>query len=50
MEKSLDIKKLKKFMRLFYITRSYAPYDEGGALMKKWTVDYLISLGGMYKS
>ena len=33
-------------MRLFYITRSYAPYDEGGgALMRKWTVEYLISLG-----
>ena len=33
-------------MRLFYITRSYAPYDEGGgALMRRWTVDYLTDMG-----
>ena len=46
MEKSLVSRRLINHVRLFYITRSYAPYDAGGgALMRKWTVDYLTSLG-----
>ena len=46
MEEILVTRKIIKQMRLFYITRSYAPYDEGGgALMRKWTVDYLTALG-----
>tara|TARA_A200000113_G_scaffold144941_1_gene130351 strand:- start:338 stop:619 length:282 start_codon:yes stop_codon:yes gene_type:complete len=46
MEKLLVRRDFLNIMRLFYITRSYAPYDEGGgALMRKWTVGYLTSLG-----
>lgn len=32
--------------RIFYITRSYHPYDDGGgALMRKWAVEHLTKLG-----